>query len=58
MHTKTTSKDEDKEASAPCGGFTADFSKDNLTDFHVDGDAISGTLLNVSNQSPAIEYYV
>ncbi|KAH8898399.1 hypothetical protein GQ53DRAFT_742459 [Thozetella sp. PMI_491] len=35
--------DEDSEGTAPCGGFTPDFSK-TLTDFHVGGEPI-GTLL-------------
>lgn len=33
--------DDDLESDAPCGSFTVDFSKDNVTDFHVDGDAIA-----------------
>ncbi|KAI3390712.1 hypothetical protein diail_8802 [Diaporthe ilicicola] len=32
--------DEDTESSAPCGGVTLDFSKDNVTDFHVGGEPI------------------
>ncbi|KAK8048124.1 hypothetical protein PG994_009854 [Apiospora phragmitis] len=32
--------DDDKEGDAPCGGYTADFSKA-ATDFHVGGDAIA-----------------
>ncbi|KAF3769681.1 hypothetical protein M406DRAFT_248975 [Cryphonectria parasitica EP155] len=32
--------DEDTEGTSPCGGVTLDFSKDNVTDFHVDGEAI------------------
>ena len=32
--------DDDLEGTPPCGGFTVDFSKDNLTNFHVDGDFI------------------
>lgn len=32
--------DEDAEATAPCGGVDIDFSKDNVTDFHVDGEAL------------------
>lgn len=32
--------DEDNEANAPCGGVTIDFSKDNVTDFHVGGEPI------------------
>lgn len=29
------------EGNAPCGGFSVDFSKDNITDFHVDGDVLA-----------------
>ncbi|KAK2604895.1 hypothetical protein N8I77_007788 [Diaporthe amygdali] len=32
--------DEDAESSSPCGGVTIDFSKDNVTDFHVGGEPI------------------
>lgn len=32
---------DDNEGSAPCGSFTPDFTKDNVTDFHVSGEAIS-----------------
>lgn len=32
--------DEDNEGNAPCGGVTIDFSKDNVTDFHVGGEPI------------------
>jgi hypothetical protein len=32
---------DDDETTAPCGGFTVDFSKDNVTDFHVGGDSIA-----------------
>ncbi|GAO19983.1 hypothetical protein UVI_02063340 [Ustilaginoidea virens] len=35
--------DDDKEDTAPCGGFTPDFSK-KLVDFHIGGDAIAVTL--------------
>jgi len=35
--------DDSLEATAPCGSFSVDFTKDNLTDFHVGGDAISVT---------------
>ena len=35
--------DDDLEATPPCGGFTVDFSKDNVTDFHVGGDFIALT---------------
>ena len=31
---------DDLEGTPPCGSFTVDFSKDNLTNFHVDGDFI------------------
>ncbi|OAA58975.1 GPI anchored cell wall protein [Niveomyces insectorum RCEF 264] len=34
------------EPNGPCGGFTPDFSKDNVTDFHVDGDNIALDLLH------------
>lgn len=35
--------DEDTEGTSPCGGVTLDFSSDsmNMTDFHVDGEAMS-----------------
>jgi hypothetical protein len=33
--------DDDAESQAPCGGFTVNFSKDNVTDFHVGGSAIA-----------------
>lgn len=33
--------DDSVEGTAPCGSFTVDFSKDNVTDFHVGGDAIA-----------------
>ncbi|KAI0006885.1 hypothetical protein F4779DRAFT_620145 [Xylariaceae sp. FL0662B] len=32
--------DEDKEGSAPCGGYTPDISQLNTTDFHVGGDSV------------------
>ena len=35
--------DDDLEGQAPCGSFTIDFLKDNVTNFHVDGDAIALT---------------
>ncbi|KAJ9137048.1 Expression library immunization antigen 1 [Pleurostoma richardsiae] len=41
---ETIGFDEDKEATGPCGGFTPDFSSDNVTDFHVGGDAVALTL--------------
>jgi len=34
------------ELTPPCGGFTVDFSKDNVTDFHVGGDAIAVTSIH------------
>ena len=40
IHTDQSTQDEDNESDAPCGNFKADFSK-NVTDFHVDGDAVS-----------------
>jgi hypothetical protein len=33
--------DEDVEGRAPCGGFDVDFTKDNVTDFHVGGDVLA-----------------
>ncbi|KAH7342818.1 hypothetical protein BKA65DRAFT_504881 [Rhexocercosporidium sp. MPI-PUGE-AT-0058] len=33
--------DDDLEGSAPCGSFEVDFSKDNITNFHVGGDTIA-----------------
>lgn len=33
--------DEDTESTSPCGGVTLDFTKDNVTDFHVGGEAIA-----------------
>jgi len=36
----TVGFDDDNEGNGPCGGETVDFSKDNVTDFHVDGDSI------------------
>ncbi|KAE9370483.1 hypothetical protein N431DRAFT_426845 [Stipitochalara longipes BDJ] len=33
--------DDDLEATPPCGSFTVDFSKDNVTDFHVGGDVLA-----------------
>lgn len=33
--------DEDTEGTQPCGGVTLDFSKDNVTDYHVGGEAIA-----------------
>ena len=38
--------DDDLESTAPCGGFTVDFSKDNITDFHVGGDSIAVTSIH------------
>jgi len=32
--------DDDNEGNGPCGGFTPDFSKANISDFHVGGDTI------------------
>ena len=32
--------DDDLESTPPCGSFTVDFAKDNVTDFHVGGDFI------------------
>jgi hypothetical protein len=34
------------ELTPPCGGFTVDFIEDNVTDFHVDGDAIAVTSIH------------
>ncbi|RFU28906.1 hypothetical protein B7463_g7415, partial [Scytalidium lignicola] len=39
----TVGFDDDKEGTAPCGGFSVDFSKDNVSNFHVGGDAIALT---------------
>lgn len=33
--------DEDNEGTSPCGGVMLDFTSDNITDFHVGGEAIS-----------------
>lgn len=33
--------DDDLEGNAPCGGFPVDFSKNNVTDFHVGGDVLA-----------------
>jgi hypothetical protein len=33
--------DDDTEGNAPCGGFSVDFSKINVTDFHVGGDVLA-----------------
>jgi hypothetical protein len=38
--------DDDLETTAPCGSFTPDFSKDNVTDFHVGGDAVALTSIH------------
>ena len=38
--------DDDLESTPPCGSFTVDFSKDNVTDFHVNGDAIAVTSIH------------
>lgn len=38
--------DDDKESTAPCGSFTPDFTKDNVTDFHVGGDNVAINLLH------------
>ncbi len=38
--------DEDKESTGPCGGFTPDFAKDTVTDFHVGGDNVAINLLH------------
>jgi hypothetical protein len=46
--------DDSTESTAPCGGFTVDFSKDNVTDFHVGGDVlalVSGHPSNTSSKS-------
>ncbi|KAH6654902.1 hypothetical protein BKA67DRAFT_517767 [Truncatella angustata] len=37
---------DDDEPNAPCGGYTPDFSKNNITDFAVGGDAIATQLLH------------
>ena len=33
--------DDNLEATPPCGSFTVDFTKDNVTDFHVGGDVLA-----------------
>lgn len=33
--------DEDTEGTSPCGGLTPDWTKDNVTDFHVDGEPVA-----------------
>lgn len=38
--------DDDKEGTGPCGSFTPDFTKNTVTDFHVDGDNIATNLLH------------
>jgi hypothetical protein len=42
----TVGFDDDLEGTAPCGGFSPDFSTDNVTDFYVDGDNIATNLLH------------
>ena len=38
--------DDSLESTAPCGSFSIDFSKDNVTDFHVGGDALAMTSIH------------
>ena len=38
--------DDSLEATPPCGSFTVDFSKDNVTNFHVGGDFIAMTSIH------------
>jgi hypothetical protein len=38
--------DDSLEANPPCGGFTPDFSTDNVTDFHVSGDSLAMTSIH------------
>ena len=38
--------DDSLEANPPCGSFTVDFSKDNVTDFHVGGDFVALTSIH------------
>ena len=38
--------DDSLEATPPCGSFTVDFSKDNVTDFHVGGDFVAMTSIH------------
>ena len=38
--------DDDLETTPPCGSFKVDFSKDNVTNFHVDGDFIAVTSIH------------
>ncbi|CAK7209800.1 hypothetical protein SBRCBS47491_000563 [Sporothrix bragantina] len=42
----TVGFNEDKEPNGPCGGFTPDFTTDNVTDFHVGGDNVAINLLH------------
>ena len=46
QHPPTIGFDDDLETTPPCGSFTVDFSKDNVTDFHVDGDFIAVTSIH------------
>jgi len=38
--------DDDLESTAPCGSFTVDFTKDNVTSFYVGGDSIAVTSIH------------
>lgn len=38
--------DDSLEGTAPCGGFKVDFATDNVTDFHVGGDALAMTSIH------------
>lgn len=41
LYPQTVGFSDDAQHDGPCGGFTPDFSKDNMTDFHIGGDSIS-----------------
>jgi hypothetical protein len=43
--------DDSIESTAPCGGFSVDFSKDNVTDFHVGGDVLALVSEHPSNRN-------
>lgn len=46
QHPPTIGFDDDLENTPPCGSFKVDPSKDNFTDFHVDGDFIAVTSIH------------
>jgi len=39
-NTRSIGFDDNLEGTGPCGSFTVDFSKDNISDFHVGGDTV------------------